>query len=365
MANCHLNVSVDLSSMLRVLKSSVLIALLAVSAFVDCKAENVDMPALSYVWGRGLSVVPARLNFGGYVHASLAKAESEAAHVTLDDISLFISWSPFDRLHFFSEIELEDFISTREIPTLNRSLSLERYYFDYFVTDSTQIRVGKFLTPVGIWNINHAAPLVWTTTRPLITEDEVFSSHATGVMVSKLFLLSDFDMNWSLYADDSDDLEPRKNHFHDFDNALGSRFQFSIDESLKLGASYLTYKKRADFHQSRDHLFGIDAFWEHRGYQLQFEFLYRFAPRNNSEHGFYLQGIAPLGNRWYAVGRYEYLDGVHLHDTSASDVVTHIGVAGLAWRPYAPLVLKGEYRFGHDNETLAPSGFYTSISMFF
>ena len=243
---------------------------------------------------------------------------------------------------------------------------MERYYFDYFFSQSTSFRIGKFLTPVGIWNINHAAPLVWTTTRPLVTEDQVFSSHATGLMATKTFTVNDLDIDASLFLDDSDDLEPRKNHFHDFTNAIGSRIHILLNEDLNLGVSYLTYKKRADFHNARNHLFGLDALWTHNGYELQAEFIYRYAGRDKSEKGFYLQGVVPLGRDFYAVNRYEYLTGTHLfYETSAIKSTTHLGITGLAWRPYTPLVFKAEYRFGHDNEIMAPSGVFASISMFF
>jgi hypothetical protein len=96
------------------------------------------------------------------------------------------------------------------------------------------------------------------------------------------------------------------------------------------------------------------------------EMSYRYAPDwQGDEKNFYLQTIAPLPAHVFAVGRYEYSEGKHQVDTVFVPGKTQIGILGLAWRPYTPLIFKTEYRFGTGNQLVAPSGFFTSISMFF
>jgi hypothetical protein len=321
--------------------------------------ENV-----SYHWGRGLLIPQANLNLGGYVHTSFSDLEQKSAHFGLDDLSLFISWSPFSQLHFFSEIELEDWMSTSGVEGINQALTLERYYFDFLASESLSLRVGKFLTPVGRWNTVHAAPLIWTTSRPLISEDQLFASHVSGAMLTSNLLFQDHNFEFSVYIDDSEDLEPRTNDPF-FNHAVGVRLNYEASNQLEIGASYLAYKKHTNYIKDESHLFGLDMSWKNQGYEVQFEMSYRHANDQDNEKGLYLQGVAPIYGQLFAVSRYEYLSGRHLLDAEPLDSTLHLGITGLAWRPYSPMVLKAEYRFGSNNNAIAPSGFFASISMFF
>lgn len=354
---------------------ALIIALSLFSAF--CHADPIDHSITpTYRWGRGLNIPSAHLNLGGYINVTFERFESNQDVVALDDLSLFISWSPFDQIRFFTELEMETLISTDGITDFSNSFSLERLYVDFLITDSFAIRFGQFLTPVGIWNTTHAAPLVWTTSRPIVTESQTFPSRTNGLMFTKQFVVNGHDLDISLYFDDSDDLDPRQiDGIHDsehidpevaFEHAIGGHINYQPMESFKTGFSYLAFKKRSDIHSSTNHLLGVDLLWEKDGYQIQMEFAYRTASdQQGTETSGYLQGIAPLGHKLFAIGRYEFVDGQHQLDSTITDGTTHVGVAALAWRPYIPLVIKAEYRFGDNNELLAPSGFFSSISMLF
>jgi hypothetical protein len=355
---------------------TLIIALLSFSASFSY-ADPIDHSITpTYRWGRGLNIPSANLNLGGYINVTFEHFESKQDVVALDDLSLFISWSPFDQIRFFTELEMESLISTDGITDFSNSFSIERLYIDFLFTDSFSVRVGQFLTPVGIWNTTHAAPLVWTTSRPIVTESEMFPSRSNGLMLTKQFAVNGQDLDVFLYFDDSDDLDPRQiEGIHDkdhidpevaFEHAIGGQINYEPMESFKTGFSYLAFKKRSNTHLSTNHLLGIDLLWEKNGYQMQMEFAYRTASdQQGTETGGYIQGIVPLGYKLFAIGRYEFVDGQHQLDSTIIDGTTHVGVAALAWRPYIPLVIKAEYRFGSNNEKLAPSGFFTSVSMLF
>jgi hypothetical protein len=324
-----------------------------------------DSVSPSYQWGRGLDLFSGNLNLGGYAHASLEQLASGNTHVTFNDVSLFISATPSDSIRFFSEIELENVLTTKNRSNLSAALRIERLYIDYLATDTITLRLGKWLTPFGRWNVVHAAPLVWTTTRPFMTDEHLFPNHSNGVMLSKKFDINDRNLDVSVYIDDSEHLDPRKD-FVNFENAIGSRINMEITHQLQIGFSYLGFK-RSDDHEARSHLFGADLFWKYQGYELQSEFSYRHTPNGRgSEKGFYAQGVAPLTEHFFAVGRYDYLDGTHrLGGMNQPQSTLHTVTTGLAWRPFVPLVMKAEYRFGDDHQNIAPSGFFTSIAVFF
>jgi hypothetical protein len=349
---------------------------LSISSCVS--GEVNDTSLASYHWGRGLTIASANLNIGGYINIDFEHFESKQDVATIDDLSLFISWSPHAQIHFFSEIEMESLISTNGIANFNESFSIERLYVDYLVTDSFSIRFGQFLTPVGIWNATHAAPLVWTTSRPVVTKSLIFPSRTNGLMLSKEFAVNERDLNIFLFFDDSNDLDPRQLYGGDddthinpevaFEHAMGGHVSYEPIESLKTGVSYLAFKRKSNEHLSTNHLLGIDLFWKKHGYEIQMEFAYRTAAdKQGSERSGYLQGVAALTHNLFAIGRYEFVDGRHQLklDSTTIDGTTHIGVAALAWKPFIPLVIKAEYRFGENNDLIAPSGFFTSVSMLF
>ena len=342
-----------------------------------CFADEMNTSITpTYHWGRGLTIPSADLTLGGYVNVTYEHFESESDVVALDDLSLFISWTPHAQIRFFAELEMESLISTHGVADFSESFSLERLYVDFLITDSFSTRFGQFLTPVGIWNLTHASPLVWTTSRPIVTESEFFPSRTNGLMLTKQFIVNEQDLGISLYVDYSDALDPRKIYETDYDDhidpevafkhAIGLHLNYEPIESLRTGVSYLAFKKRADQGLSTNHLLGVDLFWEKDGYEVQMEFSYRTTDdEQGSETGGYLQGVAPLGNKFFAIARYEFIDGKHQYESTIVDGTTHVGVPALAWRPYIPLVIKAEYRFGSNNEKLAPSGFFTSVSMLF
>jgi hypothetical protein len=334
-------------------------------SFAD--AQSPEQTA-HYEWGRGFSVPAADLNFGGYFHGSFKDLHGQAKNsASLDDLSLFVSWSPHALVRFFSEIELENWLSTQTGIHLQSAVRVERLYVDLFASESLNLRLGKFLTPFGDWNVTHAAPLVWTSTRPLATDKQLFPSHVNGLMVKKRFILNEHDLSLSLYIDDSVNLDVHKDTF-EFHHAVGGRLHYEIYEQLKLGVSYLAFNKQGRAHQARNHLVGTDLLWKNNEYELKMEWNYRYAhDSQGSESNFYLQGVAPVpsAEHLFAIGRYEYLQGRHAVESDMIPSHTHLGVAGLAWRPFTPLIIKAEYRLGTGNQQVAPSGFFTSISMLF
>ncbi len=329
-------------------------------------ADQNQSMEFNYHWGRGLKIPEANLTFGGYAHFSYENFEHQSDKAGIDDLSLFITWDPTSRLHLFSELEFEDAVSTDGTEFSQKTFFVERLYADFLINDSFSLRFGKFLTPVGIWNTIHAAPLVWTTTRPLITEEFIFPAHSNGLMLNSHLILNDQNLEISLYADNSQHLDPHKKDIS-FKNALGLRINYEFMDHLHFGFSYLAFKNQAKFYPTdRNHLFGIDLIWKRKGVEIQGEFIHRRAPeQRGNETGLYLQAVLPLGHHFSAVGRYEFLEGAHQKKNILENSTIHLGIAGLAWRPYSPMVFKVEYRFGGDDSIIVQDGFFASFSTFF
>ena len=114
---------------------------------------------------------PGNFNYSGYIEVIAAKPSAGKARLVLDEVSLFITGHVNKWVNPFVETELSRITILQAGGRLfsNNSgiVDLERLYNDSYLTGNLSLRVGKMLTPIGEWNLVHAAPLVWTTTRPL------------------------------------------------------------------------------------------------------------------------------------------------------------------------------------------------------
>ncbi len=364
--------------MLKLLKLALVLTLCCAYAMSARAEHNSEQAWLDYHWGRGLNLPALNLNIGGYFKASYVREELSPDKFSVNDLSVFITWSPFDRLRFFAEVEQHNWLSNEGVSRFNETLSVERLFVDVLLSESSTLRFGKYLTPVGRWNVIHSAPLVWTTNRPVLTDDRSYAPRANGVLLTHSHLVNEHNLDITLYLDDSTDLEIKSRNNIVFDRAAGARVNYELTEHLQIGSSYLAYQKLsdmalADLNSPDDaplpwhHLIGIDALWQHNGYEVLFESHYHL--RDDPKHildekSLFIQGVAPLVAQVSAVARYEYFNS-SIFRPLLQDTVAHIGVTGLAWRPFLPMVLKAEYRFGSGNQIIAPSGFYLSIATFY
>ncbi|WP_428313237.1 porin [Hydrocarboniphaga sp.] len=320
-----------------------------------------DPSAQRYQLGQGLRLGDSGLALGGYATASAAEHAETGTNLRLQSLSGFLWWDNGGRWHAFSEIEAEDLLNADEdtLTTRNADLELERLYVDYTATDLLKFRVGKFLTPVGRWNLIHASPLVWTTTRPLITE-RTFPTNATGLMVYGSLPWTDEGVEYSLYYSPGEELA-RDKELDTFREAFGAHLSFSPLPHVHAGLSYVNFEQRYSPDEHRN-LYGFDAVWAWHRYEVSGEFHYRVNDGydyQSNERGLYLQGVAPLSERLYAVARYETFR------RSDADRDINVYLVGLNFKLQPALVLKAEYSRATDNDLNVRDGFMASIAVLF
>ncbi len=122
---------------------------------------------------------------GGYSSAGITLHRDQEAEAAINEVSLLLTWTGDSRLSFFSELELERPLAWNDDENFSRKesrLDLERFYIDYNLSEKINFRAGRFLTPNSRWNLLHAPPLVWTTSRPLATT-QLFPTATNGVML--------------------------------------------------------------------------------------------------------------------------------------------------------------------------------------
>jgi len=317
-------------------------------------------PSWEYHLGQGLRLGDSGLTLGGYGSLRFEALRDRSPRLSLGSLSLLLSWDTGTRVRFFSELELENFTVARgghSFDIYNNAVELERLYADVYLSEVLSVRLGKFLTPVGRWNLVHADPLVWTTSRPLVTSLP-FATDTTGGMLYGSLLPVGKDLDYKVYLQVGDGLDP---HYLEapFTQAAGFHLATHLG-ATEVGLSYAHFKRQGE-QSGKDNLFGMDLFWTRRRLELTGEFVYSIGTRGSAgdEWGLFAQGTVPLSDRFFAVGRYEF------YAAGGPFPGVHRWVAALAFRPLPPLVLKAEYSFTRDNTARIPEGFAASIALLF
>ena len=322
---------------------------------------SVPQSSWDYHLGKGLRVGTTGITVGGYGSLRYEDLHDRPREFSASALSLLLSWDNGGRLHLFSELELEDIAVVRdgrEFGSRSDPFEVERLYADVEVSDALNFRVGKFLTPVGRWNLIHADPLVWTTSRPLTTFHS-FSQNTTGGMLYGTVTPYGKELKYSLYAEVTDELDADR-HEKLFKQAAGFHLDYHITEATTLGLSYVNFESQ-EKGEVRESLAGADLFWTRRRFEITGEFVYRVGEtsRSTDQWGIFVQGTVPLPAKFFVIGRYECFSP----DRSFSEV--HLWTAALAFRPIPPLIVKAEYSVGHRNHANVPEGFATSVSLLF
>lgn len=297
-------------------------------------------------------------SLGGYSSAGITAYSNGDAEAALNEVSLFLSWEGNSRFSFFSELELERPLSWREgkrVSDTGSYLDLERFYFDYNLSDTVNIRAGRFLTPAGRWNELHAAPLVWTTTRPLVTS-RLFPNATNGAMLyGAVPINEDAAIEYKVFA------EAIKDQHQDgveilFKDVRGARVAFA--GTANVGVQLLEFKERS-VGNPNFRMIGLDFVKQYQGWEFSGEGFQRFyTDGRDGGSGAYLQAVAPIVQQWYGLARLETYE----HPNEGS---TQRWLLGAALRVTPHRILKLEIVGGDEARVDAPKGFLASFAVLF
>lgn len=330
------------------------------SVVAAAQADAGLLSDIDYRVGNGLHLPGLGLTLGGYATVTYESLQGLPARTALDNLSLSVWWEGPSHWKVFSEFNIENGLSSRSAKATDEKqyLALERFYVDYAANESTTVRVGKFLTPIGRWNLLHATPLVWTTSRPLVTT-LAFPTNATGLMVSGTVSAAGTPVDYSVYGSGGSEVRPNP-ALNTFRRAMGTHVTVPLATGTQLGFSYVSFsqQKTAEEH---DQLVGIDFLWSRGGYELTAEAIHKTSNQSatGTERGAFVQLAAPLSGQLHAVGRYE----VYHH--AQQGPATRVWVTGLSLRVTPAIVLKAEWIGAKHNDTGPSEGFLTSISVLF
>ncbi len=117
------------------------------------------------------------------------------------------------------------------------ALILERAHIDYTPYDAFNVRVGYFLTPYGIWNVDHGSPTRIMLRAPFSVTAEIFPERQTGVDAFGRFLFLPWELGYHLYVSNGRELDAVD---YTEDKSVGARVYLSTRRpiGLQLGASF-------------------------------------------------------------------------------------------------------------------------------
>lgn len=353
---CHVNPGF----VLRCLTAGLMSLTGGVALAADESKNETTEATPPYELGRGLRLGNSGFYLGGYGSAEYSAAKYAEPDLSLSHADLFFWWENRSGFKFFSEVDGEYEAATHRNPSLGerRTLSLARLYLDDTYSDSLTLRLGKFLTPIGRWNLIHADPLVWTTSRPLPTKSP-FPGTATGAMALGNFPLLGRPVDYNVYVSANGDFhkDPDESEFH---KAIGLHLNVPVSDATQVGLSYVRFSQKPDTdnHQT---LLGLDLLWSRQGFEIMGEAVRRVSSRGSQsdELGGYLQGVAPVYGRLYGVVRLE-----RFHQASPEQTIRD-GVLGLTYRQSRAISYKIEVDRSLYSGGNASVSFLSSVSVLF
>jgi len=318
-------------------------------------AAAVSHAGGSYVPGHGLTTMDGRLTLGGYLAGEVDFLDQESRQFSLDDLSTFITYRVNNDVRAFTEIESENTVTIDDegIDTGAQVTSLERLYLEYEPSDDLRVRVGKLLTPIGIWNPIHAAPLVWTTERPAAT-DTFFDTGMTGIQIDRRIERRDLDIVPTLFAQVTDQLD-KTERAQQIRRGIGGRLQVGAGEWWHAAASYLRFDDERD--RRWENVVGADLLLSNEAWEVTSEFALNAPDSGTRTWSAYLQVVYHAGAGLHPVFRYEH---VELEGRSRDPLLF-----GVAYKPLGNVVLKLEGIVGREGLGSGGNGLVTSFAVLF
>jgi hypothetical protein len=345
----------------RALLASAMIAIvLGARGVPAARADDTPSPSLEEIGADGIRALDDTFWLGGDVTVVGGALESNPSFIELDDINLLMRYEPHPRLAFFSETRLENTLKITDGDGADSSpdIAIERLYADWLAGSGVTLRVGKFLTPFGLWNVTRRAPLTWTVERPLVTE-ETFPEHTTGVSVLYQTTINAWSLDAIAYGPAQDELPLRRS---EEDGRLLAGGRIAIAHAV--GPAFVAFGLNgAAGERETDRMrgmYGADLELSVAGHQVMAELASAQSPGGGERDlwGLYVQDALPLVRTLYGVIRFE-------HFTPAEGGASDGGLLGVWWRPWRHLIVKADYQFTTKEREDLQRGLLTSVALFF
>ncbi len=210
----------------------------------------------------------AEFNMGGLSmkNNSILRAYiREDIALALGALNVYYDFMPTNNTRALIETRLKS-TSVATIEVVDRDvINVERAWFEYKQSDKLAFRVGKFITPAGVWNVDHGSPIITTVGQPVQTSMfAIFPESQMGGMLNGRYFLGDHDLIYNLYVSSGTKPDNRIKEFSEM--GVGGHLELKMDvlDGVDYGVSYMTGTERVDVQEmyiENDGGFGIDDLW--------------------------------------------------------------------------------------------------------
>ena len=299
-----------------------------------------------YELGQGVKIPYLPLYIGGYATVDYLQREDDYKRLRVDEVAL-IGYGNIDRFSYLAEFEMKESY-VKEWDKIEREehsnrVSIERLYVDYAITDTFDIRAGKFNTPVGYWSQEPINVLRDSASNPYLAFI-VYPRYTTGLQLNYADTLHD-DTAYTLTLQENNDLDDWYNNISVNRHYSGGVEHF-LDDALSIKANIGHFRTTDD----KEFFYGLAAVqYEQQRYKVSAEFGARRGEEQwNVPYALYLQGVWHVKERHDLIGRFEHYK---IDEGAVRD--EQIGIFGYTYRPVYPVALKVEYQahtYSNENQ---------------
>jgi len=317
-----------------------LLTTLALGCALAMSAED------GYSLGQGLKSDKLPISLGGYITGFYSNRADGQSVVSADDVAIMGYGELAPNLSVMVEFESAGFYEKIYQNGTNErfrgTLRAERAYVDYAFSDALGLRVGKFITPAGIWNQTPVPVFKDTFSKPRLSI-EIFPRFSTGAMLHGSSALGESELEYSFFAQLAPDLDPAYNNIESTDSFGGACT--IVRDKWSGGVAYGQYKnvKQHDATQYvglyQSYVLGAlkltaEAFVSYDSYDVV-----GLSDRHYKKQSYYLQGVYKLQPKLSGVWRNEYFVNEFGNDKEG------INTIGLNYKPHPAVSFKLERQF--------------------
>lgn len=277
--------------------------------------------------GYGWNIADSSLNIGGYLDMSYDS--NTKPNFLIDDIALLASASK-NRFDFLAEVELSHItLDFKSQESRKLELYVERFQLSYNFNEKQMIRVGRFNSQLGFWNL---APIP-------ILEDSISKPHLIGKLFPRYTFGGMFEQKINKKNKLSVTLQKNSDFTHQ-ENSLESKEHLSLayygeDNDLFWHLSTGSYEDTLDHNFN---YIGLAIQYDGEDIGLQSE-VYR--QESNAKSHVPYSGYAQA--TWHFEEHQDLVGRVERYKDTGLNVEENIYLFGYAYRPTPNMALKAEY----------------------
>lgn len=293
-----------------------------------------------YQLGKGVQVGSLPLYIGGYFSLDY-KHTDDIDRYRVDDLAI-LGYGDYEKFSYLAEFEFKEmYVETHENgvkdSTNNDKLYTERLYLDYNFNENYMLRVGKYNSPIGFWNLLPVNVLRETTSNPMSTLI-IFPKFTTG-LGSSYMSYGEGELKVDVMLQHNNDISYEYNNYK-IDEHYGFGVSYERDDyTLKLNGGYF-HNLNNYILQDNLYYFLLSAKYESQRYQILSEIGSQKSKSDfTTDYALYVQGLYRFSEQHIGIIRVEsYDDNLNATD---DDML----IFGYTYRPLYPIAIKSEYQF--------------------